>query len=158
MLLFVSGCGGSSSKEKTQEPGPPPRVEEKLPAFRALPVRATVTPRRGGPTTTFRIRFRPRGFVGVRARSRSDYEARVSGRSRSGCIFDTRGRPASSRAPLDIVLDPTAQEGDHWCRGRFRVNLVYYRAFACPANGTCHPPKEFPEPEGRVARLTFEVR
>ncbi|MEA2442377.1 MAG: hypothetical protein QOH76_3801 [Thermoleophilaceae bacterium] len=159
VLLVVSGCGGSSKKD-TQEPGPPPQVEEKLPPFHARPVKATVVPRRGHRHTVFRIRFRPRGFVGVRARARHDYEANLFDRTnaRAGCIIDTSGFAGPGRGPLEIVLNPRQQKGGLWCRGIFRGKLSYYRTFACPDEGTCRIPKGFPDERGVVARLSFEVR
>jgi hypothetical protein len=152
-VALLSGCGGGSAPKKTETaPGPP--------AFRPLPAHVTVSPRRGGPSTTFRIRIRTRAFVGVRARARVDYQLRVLRRPLlSGCITDTGPTfPRSHRRPLQIVLDPRRQDGGRWCRGSFRGTLTYYSVFACPDKGVCRPPKDFPRRSHKVARVAFGVR
>jgi hypothetical protein len=120
-VALLSGCGGGSAPKRTETaPGPPP--------FRPLPAHVTVSPRRGGPSTTFRIRIRTRAFAGVRAKARQDFELHmrdVTNPNAFSCIGDTG--PAfvdSYRRPLTIVLDPRKQKGGRWCRGRFRGTLV----------------------------------
>jgi hypothetical protein len=159
LLLALSGCGGSTPKKN--EPGPP-KVREQLPPFQPLPLHATVVPRSGHVLTTFRIRIRTRAFAGVRAKTRQDFELRmfnVTNPNGVGCIIDTGPSFADSyRRPLTIVLNPREQKGGLWCRGRFRGTLVYYRTFACPDEGICRPPKNFPNRRQKVARLSFVVR
>jgi hypothetical protein len=158
-LLVLSSCGGSTPKKT--EPGPP-KVREALPPFQPLPLHATAVPSRGSVHTTFRIRIRTRAFAGVRAKARQDFELRMLNVTRPngvGCIVDTG--PAfvhSYRRPLTIVLNPGQQKGGLWCRGRFRGTLAYYRTFACPDEGVCRPPKNFPNRRRKVARLSFVVR
>jgi hypothetical protein len=151
-LALLSGCGGGSPKKT--KPGPPP--------FRPLPAHVTVLPRQGGPLTTFRIRIRTRAFAGVRAKARQDFELRmmnVTNPNAFSCIVDTGPSFVDSyRRPLTIVLDPRKQKGGRWCRGRFRGELVYYSTFACPDNGVCRPPKDFPDRRRKVGRVSFDVR
>jgi hypothetical protein len=158
LLLLLAGCGGSSPKKN--EPGPP-KVREQLPPFRGRPVRVKVSPRRGHRLTTFRIRFRPREFVGVRARARISYQASLFDRTNPnglGCIVDTGGPAVPIHGRLEVTLDPRRQKGGIWCRGRFSGALTYYRGFACPDVGVCRPPKDFPRRSRNVARLAFVVR
>ena len=118
-----------------------------------------MTPRVGHPLTTFRIRIEPRGFIGTQQRARSGYEAHLLRRPFGvDCITDTGGVLNIRGARHEIVLDPRKQMGLHYCRGHFRGTLTYFRTFACPAKGTCRPPKNFPDEHGVVARVAFEVR
>jgi hypothetical protein len=152
-LALAAGCGRGA------RPPAPERAAKRdgHTPFRGLPVKARLVPAVGGVHTVFRIRFRAREPVGRRGDARLGYSARLMNLpGGSGCIVDTGGFFEPRRRA--IVLDPRAQKGGLWCRGRFSGRITYYRDYACPARGTCHVPRGFPRRHRTVARVSFRVR
>jgi hypothetical protein len=83
-------------------------------------------------------------------------------RPASACVNNRdRGppsRPAGYR--LQALLDPARGDGGvlGWCRGRFKGTMRYSVDYACPASGTCQPPKGFARRSRVTARFSFTVR
>jgi hypothetical protein len=158
VLIALSGCAGCGSSAESA-PGGDARPARAPGTFRGLPVNARVAPSSGGPHTVFRVRFRPREFVGHDGDALRSYEARLrAAHDRASCIIDTGGFLDTRHPRRGIVLDPNHQMGGRWCRDRFTGSVTYHSAYACPAHGTCRPPKEFRERQRRVARIAFTVR
>jgi hypothetical protein len=157
--LAATGCGDDGADKP-----PAPTVKRAprfdAPPFHARPVKVRVVPPKGGIHTPFRILIRRPQFVGVRGHARFGYTARATQKPlQAGCITDTDGF-VDERAwhrVAHVVLDPSEQKGQIWCRGDFPGRLLYTQGYACPSRGTCHRPRGFPRHTRVVARFSFRV-
>ena len=109
------------------------------------------------------VAFTSRRATGVFGQERRSYWVQAhSVRPRPACVNNRdRGppaRPAGYR--LRALLDPARGDGGGlgWCRGRFKGTVRYSVDYACPATGTCQPPKGFTRRSAIAARFTFVVR
>ena len=94
------------------------------------------------------------GFLGPKVLSRRERAALASYPPVAG---DAGGFLDPRHPRRGIVLDPSRQMGQRWCRGRFTGSLTYYRAYACPSHGTCRPPAGFRARRRSVARISFRI-
>ena len=101
--------------------------------------------RRGGPRTTFRMRF-----VAPRAAGAGGYRVYVAG-SCDDRLREAAVLAAPVRRGQETRLRLRAPEGG-WCRGVYGGTIV--RIVACPPRRTCQLPRP-PEP---LALIAFEVR
>lgn len=80
----------------------------------------------------------------------------------SGCV-NNRDRVLAARPSgyrLRGRLDPARGDGGEtgWCRGRFKGKVIYTVGYACPAKGTCRPPKDLRGHREVDARFSFKVQ
>lgn len=142
-----------------------PRAPEGVPAPQGArrPLRAAVSPARGGRHTRVTVSVTAQRATGVFGRTRRSYvtEARAVAPASACVVNRDRVFPdARTGARIRAVLDPARGEGGPlgWCRGRFQGTVTYLEGFACPARGTCRPPRGFPRRREVVARFSFEVK
>jgi hypothetical protein len=143
--VTVAACGGSPTEKTAAGPS------------------VAVSPSSAGKHERVDVAFTTRHSTGVVGKTRRSYS--VEGHAvqpAMACMNDgfqrLPDRPRGTR--VRAVLDPTRGKGhvQGWCPGAFRGTVTYSEAFACPAKGTCHPPRDFPTRTQVVARFRFRVR
>ena len=122
-----------------------------------------VSPAVGGKHDRFTVAVTGRHATGVFGKTRRAYLVEAHAVHPVAACVNNRDRampdrPAGSR--MRAVLDPLRGEGgpEGWCPGAFRGTVKYFEGFACPAKGTCHPPRDFPTRVRTVAQFSFSVR
>lgn len=122
-----------------------------------------VSPAAGNKHARFTVAVTARRATGVFGKTRRMYLVEAHAVHPAAACVNSRDRamperPAGSR--MHAVLDPRRGEGgpEGWCPGAFRGTVKYSEAFACPAKGTCRPPRDFPTRIRTVARFSFSVR
>ena len=122
-----------------------------------------VSPSAGGRHERFTVALTSKHATGLVGKAQHHYVAEAHAVQPAVACVNNRDRvfaPRPAGARLTATLDPARGEGgpEGWCPGLFRGTVTYTEAFACPAKGTCHPPRDFPERTQVVARFTFRVR
>jgi hypothetical protein len=109
------------------------------------------------------VAFISRRATGVFGEERRSYALHAhSVRPASACVNNRDrylpARPAGYR--LRGTLDPARGDGGGlgWCRGRVEGTVRYSVGYACPATGTCEPPRGFRRWSRIAARFSFVVR
>jgi hypothetical protein len=122
-----------------------------------------VSPAAGGKHDRFTVAVTGHHATGVLGKTRRMYLVEAHAVRPAVACVNNRDRamperPAGSR--MHAVLDPARGKGgpEGWCPGAFRGTVKYSEAFACPAQGSCHPPRDFPTRVRTVARFSFSVR
>jgi hypothetical protein len=124
------------------------------------PPTVRVTPKTGGPHTTFRLTLRSPFATGPVATLQRSETVDVRGPRRSGCVWS--GRMALPSLPaqqvLPVALSPSrlagTGRGASWCEGTFHGSVVLTERLLCG------PPRLCPMLEIRpqtIARFSFEV-
>jgi hypothetical protein len=130
----------------------------------ARPVtRLRVSPSAPGRHEHVTVTFHSRRATGDFGEERRSYTVQAwSVHPASGCVNNRdrvlAARPAGYR--LRGRLDPARGDGGGlgWCPGRFKGKVIYAVSYACPAKGTCQPPKDFRGRREVAARFSFLVR
>ena len=114
----------------------------------------TVTPARGTPTTTFRVRFKT-PFATDPSRGLRTWEVASvvdRGQPSASCTSttDQRVRPAVANQRVSVTLTGAAKP---WCAGPYAGTITLYRAIVCgpgpiPARMACPEIVFAPEPIG----------
>ncbi|MGZ4294209.1 MAG: hypothetical protein ACXVRM_08210 [Solirubrobacteraceae bacterium] len=124
------------------------------------PVTVQVTPKAGGPRTTFRLSLRNPFTTGPAATLQRSETVDVSGPRRSGCVgsgaMAVPATPAQQLVRLALTPSRLAGAGAarRWCAGTFQGSIIMAERFLCT------PPRLCPMIEIRpqtVARFSFRV-
>lgn len=154
--VSVCACGSDPST------GGSPRTSGEAPAATAGAVPLTLARSRGGVHDGFTVEITTRHTTGVKDKALSHYTVAAEAvRFAAGCVVeqDQRfpDRPAGIR--VRATLDPSRGKGGHlgWCPGLYRGTITYFEGFACPREGTCRAPNNFPRRTEVVGRFAFRV-
>ena len=116
-----------------------------------------VTPRTGGPRTTFRFAFRTLSSTGVGGGWSRVNTLSVTGPRRAGCVGDgTTTLPQSVAGTMVRVTMNPARLGGRWCSGRFRGEIVDSQRIICDPMPVEACPQIVIAPQV-IARFTFRV-
>lgn len=149
LLLAIAGpsaCSGTGAASSTHSaPG----------AVGPAPSALVVTPRSGGPATSFTFTFKAPDSSGVMGKTRLGYTLSVIGPARAGCVAARSSSVPSvaKGATVSLGLVP-ARLGGRWCPGTFRAQVTEVQTPVC-APGTMCP--QYIRVVGVVARTTFRV-
>ncbi|GAC1437219.1 MAG: hypothetical protein NVSMB51_10500 [Solirubrobacteraceae bacterium] len=133
--------------------GPCLRVLRACPVSPAADTHPRVRPRRGTPSTVFRVRLTARTSLGLHGGLMREYSVSASGHRRRGCAAVALVTLAAG--PAGTVLHAVLRAGKRWCPGAYRGAVTLLGGPHCDPGTPCPAFALAPVPAGRFG---FSVR